>query len=386
MFGKFQTKSNRLSMIGRKLLITGVFAILFHASFSQWAAINNVKINKVETELGGPAIEINYQLSANQIGNDLPVYVFFRYSIDNGATWKLIDSAYLQGDGFNMVMSSGPKVVIWWGSGIKNGEIPDIIVRGLPMARIPTGEFNMRSLPAGGKDPSRPERPDTNLPEYFMAINETTNAMYSDFMNDQGGDGTFWHDRMANPKRGGISRIDSADRYLYSPILGRENYPITYVSWYDAHAFLNWCGLILPSEAMWEKAYVGGLFLDGDDAKQIVNPDPERKFPWGNKAPDEGGIFRCNIDGDDDGYSNQAPVGSFSEFQSPYGINDLAGNVAEWTSDWYTTNYHVGLDGFRMVRGGSWMAMPVECDATSGATQFPIKESSIMGFRGAKMK
>jgi len=373
-------------MIGRKLFITGMLVVLSHALFSQWAAIDNVKINIVETELGGSAVEINYQLNADHIGKDLPVYVFIQYSMDNGATWKLIDPAYLQGDGFNMVMSSGSKKVTWWGSGINDGEILEIRVRGLPMARIPAGEFNMKSLPAGGKDPSRPERPDTNLPEYFLAINETTNAMYSDFLNDQGRDGAWWHDQMANPKRGGISRIDSAGRIFYNPIPARENYPITYVSWYGAHAFLKWCGLTLPSEAMWEKAYVGGLFLDGDDVKQIVNPNPDRKFPWGNEAPDQKGIFRCNIDGDADGYSNQAPTGSFSEFQSPYGINDLAGNVAEWTSDWYTTTYHVGLDGFRMVRGGSWMAMPVECDAASGATQFPIKESSIMGFRGAKMK
>jgi len=191
---------------------------------------------------------------------------------------------------------------------------------------------------------------------------------------------------MSNAKIGGISRIDSAGRTYYQPTHLREQYPIIYVSWYDAHAFVKWCGLTLPSEAMWEKAFVGGLYLDGDASKQIANPIPDRNYPWGNEAPKSEGIFRCNIDGEEDGFSNQAPVGSFRDFSSPYGINDLAGNVAEWTLDWYTTTYHVGLDGFRMVRGGSWMAMPVECDAVSGATQFPIKESSIMGFRVAKLK
>jgi len=62
----------------------------------------------------------------------------------------------------------------------------------------------------------------------------------------------------------------------------------------------------------------------------------------------------------------------------------MAGNVVEWTLDWYSTSYHTGLDGFRMVRGGSWMAVPAACDAITGATQLPIKESSIMGFRGVK--
>jgi formylglycine-generating enzyme required for sulfatase activity len=190
---------------------------------------------------------------------------------------------------------------------------------------------------------------------------------------------------MANQKRGGIERIDSANRTNYRAIAGRESYPVIYVSWYDALAFAAWCGLTLPSEVMWEKSYVGGLFLDGDATKKVPNPIPERKYPWGNDPPSGNGIFRCNIDGNEDGFSNQAPVGSFTDYPSPYGINDLAGNVAEWTLDWYTTTYHAGLDGFRMVRGGSWMAMPVECDAVSGATQFPVKESSIMGFRVAKL-
>ena len=77
-------------------------------------------------------------------------------------------------------------------------------------------------------------------------------------------------------------------------------------------------------------------------------------------------------------------MGSFGDFNSPYGVCDMAGNVAEWTADWYTTPYHVGLDGFRMSRGGSWMAVPEAVDGVSGATYLPLKESSIMGFRGAK--
>jgi formylglycine-generating enzyme required for sulfatase activity len=59
--------------------------------------------------------------------------------------------------------------------------------------------------------------------------------------------------------------------------------------------------------------------------------------------------------------------------------------MAEWTLDWYSTSFHAGLDGFRMVRGGSWMAVPAACDAITGATQLPLKESSIMGFRGVRV-
>ncbi len=214
-----------------------------------------------------------------------------------------------------------------------------------------------------------------------MAKYETTIAMYTDYLNEIGGEGTGWNRRMTNSNRCGIIRHIN---YTYSVKPGRENYPITYVSWYDAMNFLRWCGLRLPTEAEWEKAFRGGLYLDGDEAKKLPNPMPERRYPWGNQAPNADGIFRCNYDGADDGFDYTAPVGSFAKFSSPYGICDLAGNVAEWTLDWYSTSFHAGLDGFRMVRGGSWMAVPAACDAITGATQFPLKESSIMGFRGAK--
>ena len=115
-------------------------------------------------------------------------------------------------------------------------------------------------------------------------------------------------------------------------------------------------------------------------------PLPDRLYPWGNEAPDADGAYRCNLDGEVDGFIGTAPVGSFSDFNSPYGIADLAGNVAEWTEDWYTTTHHAGLDGYRVLRGGSWMAMPAGVTIITGATQFPINESSIMGFRGVRVE
>ena len=141
--------------------------------------------------------------------------------------------------------------------------------------------------------------------------------------------------------------------------------------------------LRLPTEAEWEKAFRGGLFLDGDQAKKVKNPKPERRYPWGDEDPDQDGVFRCNYDGGDDGFDYTSPVASFAKFASPYGINDLSGNVTEWTLDWYKTSHHAGLDGFRMVRGGSWMDLVDGVDGISGATSLPNHESSIMGFRGA---
>lgn len=340
----------------------------------------------MQTEHGGFLITISYDLMDEGISEDHPAYIFLRHSTDQGNTWTLMDHNYMNGNGFGIVGSAGEKNILIWGSAETGIEEAEIRIRGIRMARIPAGTFNMRSFPAGGKDPNTTLRPDTNLPEYYMMVSETTISMYAEYLNEMGRQGSGWQERMSNEERCGIAKVGAAPNYHYEVFPGRENYPITYVSWYDAYAFLGWCGLILPTETMFEKAYAGGYYLDGDGERSLPNPNPERKFPWGDELPNMGGIYRCNYDGDEDGYSNLAPVCTFSDFPSPYGIHDLAGNVAEWTLDWYTTNYHVGLDGFRMVRGGSWLSDPVACDAVSGATQFPIKESSIMGFRGVLVK
>ncbi|HKI17557.1 MAG TPA: SUMF1/EgtB/PvdO family nonheme iron enzyme, partial [Isosphaeraceae bacterium] len=82
------------------------------------------------------------------------------------------------------------------------------------------------------------------------------------------------------------------------------------------------------------------------------------------------------------GSGKLAPVGSYAGFNSPYGACDLVGNVAEWTLDSYTTSYHAGLDGYRMLRGGSYMDPTSGCDAIAGVSQLPAKDSRIYGFRG----
>lgn len=366
------------------LLSLGIIALCCPWCHGHWLDIKNVKVREEPTELGGPKIVIEYDLADPNITSAHPAYVFLRSSMDFGETWRLIPTGYLQGNGFDIVEKPGHKEVIWWGAdqtGVADLGQMEIRVRAMAMARIPGGRFVMKSLPGAGRDEAKRCKPDTAPPRFYMARYETTVAMYADYLNEVGGNGAGWNKRMSSEKRCGI--LQNSD-HTYSVVEGREDYPVTYVSWYDAVSFLQWCGLRLPTEAEWEKAVRGGLYLDGDQAKQEPNPLPERTYPWGNETPDANGVYRCNCDGDADGFAQTAPVGSFAAFPSPYGICDLAGNVAEWTLDWYSTSFHAGLDGFRIVRGGSWMAVPVACDAVTGATQFPLKETSIMGFRGVK--
>lgn len=358
---------------------------LYEISYAQWLGISGVTASLEETELGGPRIVIEYDLHEDEITPESPAYVFVRFSKDSGATWSLIPHNYLSGQGSPIVESGGHKRILWWGiekTGFPSIDQIQFQVRGIRMVRIPAGEFTMKSTPGGGYDSKRIGNRVSSLPGFYMAKCETTVFMYADYLNEVGGDGAGWNSQMSDTLRCGIEQTGSSPAYSYKVMPGRENCPGTFVSWYDAVAFLDWCGLHLPSEAQWEKAYRGGRFLEGDSLKQQPNPLPERKFPWGNESPGEGGVFRCNGRGEEDGFAHTAPVESFPEYSSPYGICDLAGNVAEWTIDWYNTTYHVDLDGIRMVRGGSWRSFPSGLDAISGATSLPLRESGIMGFRG----
>ncbi|MBW8040568.1 MAG: formylglycine-generating enzyme family protein [Planctomycetes bacterium] len=381
-------------MSKRIFFLVVVYLICGNFTDAKWIEISNQKATQEQTELGGPRIVIEYDINDKEISKDFPLYVFVHWSKDSGTTWELLSMEHLQGNGYGLVESPGHKKIVWWGTtetsfgesgetGMANLNKSKMIIRGIKMLRVPAGEFKMKSLPGGGYDESKSQEPVDKLPLFYIAKYETTVSMYTQYLNKTGREGTGWNQRMSDSRRCGIVQKGSAPNFTYSVKQGRANYPVTYVSWYDAVAFLRWCGLRLPSEAEWEKAIRGGIYLDGNKTKQRKNPLPERKYPWGNESPNAKGVYRCNYDGDDDGFPYTAPVGSFDKFNSPYGACDMAGNVAEWTLDWYSTSYHVGLDGFRMVRGGSWMAVPFACDAITGATQLPLKESSIMGFRGS---
>ncbi|MEX2564458.1 MAG: formylglycine-generating enzyme family protein [Cyclobacteriaceae bacterium] len=120
-----------------------------------------------------------------------------------------------------------------------------------------------------------------------------------------------------------------------STIEGKEDYPAVHIAWDDAVAYAKWAGKRLPTEAEWEYAARGGL--------------EEKSFPWGDDPVEKDG-FLANIwqgefpvkDKGVDGFEGLAPVKSFSP--NPYGLYDMAGNVWEWTADWYHENYYATID------------------------------------------
>lgn len=158
-----------------------------------------------------------------------------------------------------------------------------------------------------------------------------------------------------------------------TPVLAEDDHPVVGVRWADASAYCAFVGGRLPDEPEWEKAARGD--------------DPERRFPWGHvyqsRLSNHG---RSPLRTDPiDGFLMSAPVGSFPEGASPYGVLDLAGNVWEWTREIPSLPYEPSaeLSGLRVIRGGSY-AHPITALRVTMRSWTPIDSARAdLGFRCA---
>ena len=367
------------------LIVLSLFYLSISPLLASWLKISDMKVELQELEKAGRRIVVSFELNDPGLSERTPAYVFVRYRRSSVDSWKLLTLSDTRGDGHGIVSIPGPRRILWWGIGpITQDEFAgyEIRVRAIPMVRVPAGTFSMKSIPGAGYDTSGSARKTADLSLFYLAKFETTVGMYLEFLNETGGRGDGWNRRMAHPRRCGLSQVGEAPNFTYAGRDQMANLPMVYVSWYNAQDFLQWAGLRLPSEAEWEKAYRGGHYLDGNSTKLEPNPLPERTYPWGSEDPISGAVHRCNHKGRGDGFSGTAPVGSFQEYNGPYGAADQAGNVGEWTLDWYATTHHADLDGYRLVRGGSWRAIPTGVGAVSGSTSLPLAGRSTVGFRG----
>lgn len=235
------------------------------------------------------------------------------------------------------------------------------------MLLIPQGEFLM------GKEKGHDnEKHTVYLDAYYIDKFPITNLQYERFTRE--------------------TRYKSEGDWKRYYTTGMAYYPVTCVTWKDASSYLKWSGKRLPTEAEWEKAARG---TDG------------RLFPWGNKWEND----RCNnlllnkrellslMCNMEEGRGT-IPVGSTPEGKSPYGVEDMAGNVNEWCHDWYDQSYYQkspagnpqGPPGgkFKVNRGGSWRGGSFksehiyffECSFRS--YNKPNDRIGFYGFRGVK--
>lgn len=156
---------------------------------------------------------------------------------------------------------------------------------------------------------------------------------------------------------------------LYVVVPGFEMHPVTHINWLGAYIFSLAIGARLPTEAECEKASRGGL---------------ERKsFPWGNEMPNPTlANFGENI-------GKTTSIGSYSS--NGYGLYDMAGNVWEWTMDWYHPDYYKkadtknptgptdGVD--KVIRGGGWAYSATELRCSKRGRTWARLGGTNLGFR-----
>ena len=208
---------------------------------------------------------------------------------------------------------------------------------GMALIHVPAGRFQYG-----------PDRQTAQTEEFWIGRYPVTNAEYKRFLD-------------VNP-RYPVPHVAADwaapynwDRERREYPQGRASHPVVLVRWADAQAFCEWAEMRLATEVEREKAARG---VDGRD------------YPWGDDPP-SAELSNCA-----QATQGTSPVGRYSpQGDSPYGCGDMAGNVAEWTSD-----SSVG-EGVRVVRGGAW-PFPAEASMVHSRLEtHSERQTPYIGFR-----
>ena len=224
----------------------------------------------------------------------------------------------------------------------------------VPMAYVPGGVFLM-----GNDRGNVDERPihAVNVDAFYMDAFEVTNKLYK-----------------ACVQAGACQPVkkNSATRSKYYDDPRFVRFPVLFVNWNMAQTYCEWRGARLPTEAEWEKAARGASNLT---------------YPWGEDLD-------CNLANYGNCLGDTSGAAIYDLGKSRFGIYNMAGNVWEWVSDWYSATYYrsspednpQGPDWGteKVLRGGSWKDNFVEIQSMNREAEKPAYSSNAVGFRCAK--
>ena len=224
---------------------------------------------------------------------------------------------------------------------------------GAPMVLVPAGEFIMGS--DKGDDDERPIHR-VFLDHFYIDKFEVTNSRFARFVK-----------AMLLEPPWSFSDKDT-------PIVNADR-PVRWVNWMEALGYCLWAGKRLPTEAEWEKAARG---TEGWD------------YPWGNDPPTQAhAVFGLK-----EGTDSVSPIGNRDAGKSPYGVHDMAGNLYEWTMDWYDDRYYSDITAInprgpmqgtaKAQRGGSYTNSPYRLRSTFRTKGDPTEHEHNVGFRCAQ--
>nr|WP_246594022.1 formylglycine-generating enzyme family protein [Evansella tamaricis] len=278
------------------------------------------------------------------------------------------------------------------------------------MVYVPGGKFLMgtevkNGFPTDGEGPIR----EVTIDSFYMDAYAVTNREFHAFIKDTGyvteaerfgWSFVFYQLVSKETAKKVIQQVESTPWWWVvegatwnhpegpdSTIEGRWDHPVIHVSWNDAETYCEWAGKRLPTEAEWEYAARGGL--------------EQKLYPWGDDLNPSGKHY-CNIwQGQfpgkntlEDGYLGTAPAKSFPP--NNFGLFNVAGNVWEWCSDWFTNQSEnrggsenpqgPATGDSKVMRGGSYLCHHSYCNryrVAARTSNTPDSSTGNIGFRCA---
>jgi iron(II)-dependent oxidoreductase len=250
------------------------------------------------------------------------------------------------------------------------------------MAIVPLGSVIVRPRCFDVLDEESAQRAERliNVEGFFLDRFAVTNAQYLEFVEDGGYEQmSLWDESIWPAVLGFVDQSGEPGPHYWNGgayPTGKENHPVVGVSWYEACAYARWAGKRLPTDAEWVKAGVWPVQAEG--AKPV-----QRRFPWGDALDRK----RVNVWGS--GYDNTIAVDSVPEGASVNGVQQLVGNVWEWTSGafgaWEPAGRRIETTmPLKSIRGGAfdtYFENQASCQFQSGES--PLARKHNIGFRCA---